>query len=1105
MKREYIKTLAFGMALTCAVPAMAQNKVVQGTVLDDLGEPVIGATVKVAGTKTAVITDMDGNYKLSVPKGGKVTVSYIGFKDATTNGGTIKLVADDKTLQEVVVVGYGTQKKAHLTGSVANIPTDDIQDLANGGLASSLGGLVNGLSVSGGESRPGENARIMIRDTNSLGEVGSTAQQPLFVIDGYIYPNDVKVGNVTQNLGAEAFNNLDASEVESISVLKDASAAVYGARAANGVILVTTKKGKLGSPRISYSGSFGLADEVSRPKMLNAYQYGRLYNAVTAADPTNTSLNKTTSLFQADELEAMKSLNYDLLDKYWDTAFQQKHSVNVSGATDKVNYFAGISYYKQDGNLGKLDYDRWNYRAGVDVKVSKWLGANLTVSGDYGTKNRPLVKVGGSGSEKDYNLLLTRPTYMPESVNGYDILAYGPSNTQKDQSQGYNFSTLQNNGDYQKNMNSNLNISGSLNYDFGWSNLLKGLKLRFTYSKSINTDKSNQYGSMFTLYKMDKRYGSGNHLYTPTSGDEADFDYLDASNFTANKTNNGDMLYRNMVRTDNYQMNFTVQYQRDFGQHHLGGLFSIEKSEAESEYLEGQRNSPYEFTTGQYNSATGDRTTVFTRSESGTLSYIGRINYAYANKYLFEALVRSDASTKFAPKNYWGTFPAFSAGWVISEENWFRNKVKGIDFLKLRASWGMTGRDNTTAWQWKRLYAQDANRGTVFGEGTGNPSGNRITINKNISAVNADVHWDKDYKTNVGIDAQFLNNRLAVTFDYYYEKNRKMLMNLSQSKPTTIGTQSAATNVGEMDSWGGELSVTWKDKIGKDFKYSIGVNTGWSDNKVLNMDWVTDYIYRQITPGHRTDVGLWGMQCIGMFRTFQDIEEYFEKYNITSYMGMTKDQVRPGMLMYKDVRGAYDEATGTYAGPDGVVDEKNDLIKMGDRSSNIYGFTMNLKADWKGISLSAQLGASWGGYTTLPGAALKPTGSLEYCNMPSFWNPDNMYSYQNVYDDAGNLLVKENREAYYPNLKYTSVNAVASTFWRVSNARVALNRMTLAYTLPKSWLGNIGINGCRINITGQNLINFYNPYPDNFMNPMAGSYGSYPNLRKWTVGVNLSF
>lgn len=1105
MKRRYIKTLALGAALTCAVPMMAQNKVVQGTVLDDLGDPVIGATVKVAGTKTAVITDMDGKYQLSVPKGGKITVSYIGFKDTTTTGGTVKLVADDKTLEEVVVVGYGTQKKAHLTGSVANIPTDEIQDLANGGLASTLGGLVNGLSVSGGDGRPGENARITIRDTNSLSDIGSTAQQPLFVIDGYIYPNDVKVGNTTQNLGAEAFNNLDASEVESISVLKDASAAVYGSRAANGVILVTTKKGKLGAPRISYSGTFGFTDEVARPKMLNAYQYGRLYNAVTAADPTNTSLNHTTALFQADELEAMKGLNYDLLDKYWETAFTQRHSVNISGATDRANYFASISYFDQDGNLGKLNYNRWNYRAGVDVKVSKWLGANLTVSGDYGTKKKPLVKVGGSGDEKDYNLLLTRPTYMPESVNGHDIFAYGPSNTQKNQNQGYNFATLQNNGDYRKNMNSNLNISASLNYDFGWSKILKGLKLRFSYSKSINTDKGNEYGSGFTLYQMLTRYGSGNHLYTPTSGDNADFDYLTESNFNGISTNNGNYLARTMTRTDNYQINFTAQYQRDFGQHHLGGLFSIERSEAESEYLQGQRLNPYPFTTGQYNSATGEMTTAFTRSESGTLSYIGRINYAYANKYLFEALVRSDASTKFAPKNYWGTFPAFSAGWVISEESWFRNKVKGVDFLKIRASWGMTGRDNTAPWQWMQVYAQDANRGTVFGTGVGNDSSNRITINKNNSAVNTDVHWDKDYKTNIGIDAQFLHNRLAVTFDYYYEKNREMLMNIAQSIPSTIGTQSAATNLGEMDSWGGELSVTWKDKIGKDFKYRIGINTGWSDNKVLNMDWVNNYTYRQIKAGHRTDVGLWGMQCIGMFRSFQDIEEYFDKYHITSYMGMTKDQVRPGMLMYKDVRGAYNAETGTYDGPDGIVDVDNDQVELGHRSSNIYGLTMNLGADWKGISLTAQLGASWGGYGLVPGAALKPTGNLEYCNMPSFWNPDNMYAYEDVYDGSGNLVVKENRNAYYPNLKYTDVNAVASSFWRVSTARVALNRLTLAYSLPKNWLGGIGITSCRINVTGQNLINFYNPYPDKFTNPMAGSYGSYPNLRKWTVGINLSF
>ena len=297
MKR-YMKTLCIGLMLMFSASALAQDQTVTGTVLDELGEPIIGATVTVDGTKTATVTDLDGNYKLSVPKGSKITITYIGYMPMTvTPGGTVKLQEDKQTLEEVVVVGYGTQKKAHLTGSVSTVEVDDIQDLANGGLASSLGGLVNGLSVSGGDARPGENARLSIRDVGSMGEIGSTAQQPLFVIDGYIYPNDVKIGNSTQNLGAEAFNNLDPSEVESISVLKDASAAVYGARAANGVILVTTKKGKIGAPSISYSGSVGLTDEVARPSLLSAYDYGRLFNAITAAEPTNTSLNHTTGLF----------------------------------------------------------------------------------------------------------------------------------------------------------------------------------------------------------------------------------------------------------------------------------------------------------------------------------------------------------------------------------------------------------------------------------------------------------------------------------------------------------------------------------------------------------------------------------------------------------------------------------------------------------------------------------------------------------------------------------------------------------------------------------------------------------------------------------------
>ena len=1106
------KILSFGFGLLMAfasMPAMAQDQVVKGQVVDENREPVIGASVTLASDKSkGTVTDFDGNYQLSVPKGGKITITYIGYMPQTIKpGGKTQLQVDSQSLEEVVVVGYGSQKKAHLTGSVSTVEMDDIQDLANGGLATSLSGLVNGLSVSGGDARPGENARLSIRDVGSLGEIGSTAQQPLFVIDGYIYPNDVKVGNTYQNLGAEAFNNLDPSEVESISVLKDASAAVYGARAANGVILVTTKKGKMGKPSISYSGNFGFTDEVSRPNMLSAYDYGRLYNAVVAADPTNTSLNHTTALFQADELEAMKSLNYDLLDKYWETGFTMRHAVNVSGATDKVNYFGGISYFKQDGNLGKLDYDRWNYRAGIDVKISDHLSANLSVSGDYGKKNKPMLKVGGTSEEKDYNLMLTRPLYIPEEVDGNYIPAYGPSNGARVQNQDYSFAVLQNNGDYTRTMTSNTNINASLSYDFGWSKILNGLKLRFSYSKSISTDKNNQFGSSYTLYQMTRRYGSGSHLYTPTSGDDPTFDYLNASNFNALNLNNGDVLSRQMIRTDNYQMNFTAQYQRKFGKHDISALFSIEKSEAESELTYASKTKPYEFTTGQDNSVKdgSEEDAQFRRSESGTLSYIGRINYVYADRYLFEFLLRSDASTKFAPSNYWGTFPAISAGWVVSEEPWFQksNSLKFIDFLKIRASWGLTGRDNLTPWQWMQIYAQDANRGVVFGENS--DSGSRITINKNNSAINPDVHWDKSYKTNIGIDFQVLNKRLAVNFDYYFEKNREMLMNIVQSVPATVGTQSASTNIGEMNSWGWELGITWRDKIGKDFKYRIGINTGYHDNEVLMMDFEDQYIYRQIQQGGRTDIGTWGMQCIGMFRSFQDIEEYFAKYNITSYMGMTKDKVRPGMLIYKDVRGAYDEATGTYAGPDGIVDKDNDQVCLSNRS-NPYGFTVNLHGDWKGLAITAQFGASWGGYTTLPSAAIGvPSNSnLEFYNMPSFWNPDNMYSYQDVYDGSGNLVVKKNIDADYPNLAY-GINGTTSSFWRISAASVRLSRLTLAYTLPNNWFKSVGIKNVRINITGQNILNFYNPYPDKFTNPMAGTYGNYPNLRKWDVGVNMSF
>lgn len=605
---------------------------------------------------------------------------------------------------------------------------------------------------------------------------------------------------------------------------------------------------------------------------------------------------------------------------------------------------------------------------------------------------------------------------------------------------------------------------------------------------------------------MQKRYGSGSHLYAPINGSD-DYSLWDVSNLVAHKYDNGNYLARSDVRTDNYQMNFTINYARDFGLHNVQAMFSIEKSEAESEYQRGTVTDPYEFTTGQSNSTNdGTQTVVFTRAESGTLSYIGRINYNYAGKYLFEFLMRADASQKFAPENKWGYFPAVSLGWIASEEKWWKKALPWWNFMKLRASFGVTGRDNTTPFQWMQVYAQDKNRGVLFGDAS-QGSGNRITINKNNSAVNRDITWDKSYKFNLGIDNRFLNNRLSVGLDLYREWNRDMLINLLQDVPSTVGTQSAASNLGEIDNWGWELSLGWRDKIGQDFKYHVGINTGYSDNKVLNMSFNPNYMYRQIQKNGRTDIGTWGMQCIGMFRSFQDIDEYFERYHITSYMGMSKDQVRPGMLIYKDVRGAqHTDENGKvyYDGPDGIVDRDNDQVQLGHRG-NIYGFTLNAGGSWKGLSFQLQFGAHWGGYTTVPSQALNAS-EIEYTNMPSFWNPDKVFVYNDIYDGSGNLVQAANRQGALPNPAY-SINNVASSFWRISAAQVTLNRLTIAYSLPKAWLNalKIGVQNVRLNLTGQNLINFYNPYPDDFYSAFAGTYGNYPNLRKWTLGVNVSF
>ena len=1100
-KKNIILSLFIGTLLTFVMPLCAQNQTVTGLVVDVSGEPIIGATVMVVNGTVGTVTDIDGKFNIKVAPKSKLKVSFVGYTSqiiSDLKNPRIVLLEDQLKLDEVVVLGdYGSQKLRNATGAIETISTEELKDLSVGSLGDALAGKINGLHVSLSGGRPGSTPSLQIRQssvnttiTPSSDLGGNASPTPLYVIDGFIADEG-------------AFNNLDINEVENVTVLKDAAAAVYGARAAYGVVLVKTKQGKVGAPKISYSGQFGYTDALMLPKMLNAYDYGRIYNAARAANTATKdqeSDDLRVQLFQSDELEAMKGMNYNLLDKEWSAALTQRHSVNISGGTEKATYFGGVSYYQQEGNIGRLDYNRWNYRAGVNANISKWMKASLQVSGNYGETNKP-KNVKGGGSDGDFESLMLHVPYVPDQVNGYYIFHSGMENiTNPSDQQKYNFAAVQNASDNVENQNQNFSLNGSLEYDFGWSKYLRGLKVKASYSKNISTGKTNTIGTKIDVYRLISRGGSGGHLYV---GDEIEYN---ANTLGLYELNNGNSLGRSMNRSDSYQMNLTVSYARQFGKHYVSGLFSIEKAESEWEDLNGSLTDPLPFTDGQSSSVDSNaegfaQTVTFNRSESGMLSYVGRVNYSYDDKYLFEFMLRSDASAKFAPQNYWGMFPSWSAGWVISDEKWFDKDKTKIDFLKIRGSFGILGKDNVNAWLWTQLYTRNPDKGPIFG--TNSSTNTSATIRMPKQGVNSDVHWDKTYKTNFGIDMSFLKNRMSANLDFYYDMGREMFASHQGTSyyPNTVGIQPAPENFGEVDTYGVELSLGWKDKIGKDMSYWVKLTTGYNDNKIRETGWKAAYDFDKLVRNERSDRGLWGYECIGMFRSYQEINEYFDKYSITKYLGNTKENVHPGMLIYKDVRGQYDESTGTFGPADGIVDEQ-DYIKISHRASNPYGGTLNFGFSYKDFSISAQFGASWGAYSLVPTTMRKESYS-EYSNVSAMWK--DMFVYEDIYDANNIVTVAQNRNAKYPNIRYSSVNGAPSTFWKVSAATVQLRNMTVAYALPKEWLKIIGISSCRFNLTCQNVFNFLNPYPEGAWASWAGSYGYYPNLRKFTLGVNVSF
>lgn len=1047
----------------------AQDRKITGRVVDESG-PIPGVNVSLKGIPSNVSTNADGVYTIQVKSDADILVfSYIGYVRQQQLVGSrskidITLIAENNDLKEVVInVGYGAVKKTHLTGSVVDIKATEIEDLPASNLGAALAGRVLGVGVSGGVSRPGSTATVTIRNPNNIFGKDGGSTQPLYVIDDIVQLSGTGTPDNT------LFNNLDPSEIESLTFLKDGAAAIYGTRGGNGVILIRTKRGKEGKPRISYSGSYATNDEAYRSKVLSAYEFGMYYNIMNG--PNGANQTTADNVFTPDELEHLKGIDYDWLSPAWKSSYNTRHSVNISGGTDKATYFSDVSFYKQNGNLGTLDFQRWNFRAGADVKVAANLKVGLSVSGNNGDLVKTFNKIGNELDDNDYRNLLLAPRYVPIYINGLPVKLPGTTNDFST----YHYYEIQKLNNLAQTNSKTFTVNANINYDIPF---VKGLSARVLYGRNMGTSNGQQVGTKYNVYNFDK-LGTNDHIYEGAT--------LLPGTAGVTVASNGNRLYYSNLNQTSTQSNFLLNYARDFGKHSVSGLFTVEKAEQITETNFVLKADPILTTNGQFSTATGAIDGNTTKTEGGTLSYVGRVNYSYDNKYLFEFLFRSDASTKFAPENYWGKFYSGSIGWILSEESFF--KVPAIDFLKIRYSAGLLGNDQTKAWLWRQRYTFQDGKGAVFGGDSPTSIGYKME-----ASPNRDATWGDEFKNNLGIDARFLNNRLSTTMEGYFNHGYNILVERVENVPVTVGGSLAAENYAINNMFGVEFQVGWNDKIGKDFTYGVDLRMSWSDNKVIRSSFnANDILYPwNAGPGKSSDVGKWGYDVIGMFKTQQEITDYVNKYQIKQVFGQAvttsnPTQLKPGMLYYTDVRGPL-LADGTFAGPDGIIDA-NDQIKLSNKASNHYGFGMTLKAGWKGISAEAVIGGSFGGWAEIDQRKkLNNSISRTFASTASYWG--------DIYDPTLNPT------GTMPNPNWEAISLTpTSNFWKVNSFRMRMASFQINYKIPQKFLEKVKLSNARVFFSALNPVNFYNPYD---YRDSDSAFDVFPNLRTYSFGLSLT-
>lgn len=1049
--------LSFTLASVYAQDIQVKGTVVSGS--DDF--PLPGVNVVVKGTTQGVITDLDGNFMISVPSDAVLTFTYIGFKtqEVAVNGKTtlnVVLDEDTETLEEVVVVGYGVQKKSVVTASIAKVSADDLENKAPVRMDNALKGLAAGVDVTSSSGQPGASPRVRIR---GIGTINNS--DPLYIVDGMPISGGLDFVN--------------PNDIESIEVLKDAaSGAIYGARAANGVILVTTKKGKLGKTSINYNFSYGWQSAWKRREVTSATDYAILQNekymnggqAPLYADPYNlTDINgNPVTGFGTDWQDAV----------FNDGAPVVNHDVTISGATEKVNYYLSLGYYSQDGivggNYGQSNYDRLTLRSNtsynlidaskersflnkldlsVNVAYMRTHSTGVSENSEFGSilgsalYLSPILPITVSGATADemVNYYESQGFDLPRDPNGnaYTVPSYFGSYNEMNNPLA--MMTL----NPQKNFSHKFVPKFSIDLQL-WDNL----KYHFSYSADMSF-----WG--YDAATVSKHYLSGNNNATHTSA-------------SANRQQNV-----------TWQIENTLTYDKTFGKHTVGVVLGQSALKYKGDQVGGSRwnlvnpNKPsIDYATGSVIDGVAQFSVYGAPFVEHTMaSMFGRLSYNYDERYMVQATVRRDGSSRFGPNNKYGIFPSFSAGWNVMNESFMEDTRDWLSNLKIRFSWGKNGNDNIDDFGYTSLTAMGNN--VLFGKDAIKWNGSKAS-----RLSNPDLRWEESEQTDIGIDLGFFNGALTASIDYYIKKTNGMIIEMPI--PSYVGETKPLGNVGDMENKGVEFELGYKWNIG-DAHFSVKGNATYLKNTLKNLGNDTGYIDLDGIQGlsgggTRGSNGqpfpyFFGYKTDGVFQDVAEVQAYVNKDG-----NLIMPDAVPGDVRFVDVNG------------DGQI-TADDRTNIGNGTPD-WTYGLNLNADWKGFDFNIFF-QGVAGNEVFDGTFRSDVSSGNYPSwMLGRWTGEGTSN------------------------KYPRLALGDDTNWQVSDLYVCdgsyfrLKNITLGYTLPQNLTRKVCIERLRVYVQAENLATWtkywgFDPEISSGATSLGVDRGIYPQARTFTIGANISF